>query len=70
MPFMGYYLRNGQIRLVRFVHLIRLLDEQTVNGFWKIAWISVFRFPFETAVYIYSSIYTYILIYICLYVYI
>jgi hypothetical protein len=28
-----------------------LHDEQTVKGLRKIAWSSVFRFPFETAAY-------------------
>jgi hypothetical protein len=30
-----------------------LHDEQTVNELMKIAWASVFRFPFDTAVYTY-----------------
>jgi hypothetical protein len=36
--------------------LFLIHNEQTTNGLWKIVWASIFRFPFETATYIYVCI--------------
>jgi hypothetical protein len=55
---------DGQVRLVCLVRLkmdnFRLHNEQTANRSRKIAWDSVFCFPFETATYMYVFMYLYV----------